>query len=132
MVFISDVIQKVEDMQKHRTVPSAEVLKFLSNINLDHILPSKPPIAVRRFMVLYSLSSVLKYERSLMVAVVGCFFSVAHVSDLGRNLYTRNDAPCDMERYQRPVVPREAYTNPTTTDNGNRYQRRWRLLEENF
>ncbi len=56
MVFISDVIQKVEDMQKHRTVPSAEVLKFLSNINLDHILPSKPPITFRRFMVLSCLS----------------------------------------------------------------------------
>jgi hypothetical protein len=51
MVFISDTIQKVEDMQRHRTVPSAEVLKFLSNINIDHVIPSKPLITARRFMV---------------------------------------------------------------------------------
>jgi len=51
MIFISDVIQKVEDMQRHRTVPSAEVIKFLSGVNLDHIIPSKPPISARRFTV---------------------------------------------------------------------------------
>uniref|UniRef100_A0A8H7Y292 RecA family profile 1 domain-containing protein n=1 Tax=Psilocybe cubensis TaxID=181762 RepID=A0A8H7Y292_PSICU len=50
MLFISDVVQKVEDMQRHRTVPSADVLKFLSNVNLDHIFPTKPPISSRRFL----------------------------------------------------------------------------------
>ncbi|KAF9483787.1 hypothetical protein BDN70DRAFT_851104 [Pholiota conissans] len=50
MIFISDSIQKVEDMQRHRTVPSTEVLKFLSNINLEHVLPSKPPVSTRRFV----------------------------------------------------------------------------------
>ncbi|KAF8911951.1 high-temperature-induced dauer-formation protein-domain-containing protein [Gymnopilus junonius] len=50
MVFISDVVQKVEDMQRHRTVPSAEVLKFLSSISLDRVIPNKPPITARRFL----------------------------------------------------------------------------------
>ncbi|KDR73482.1 hypothetical protein GALMADRAFT_227930 [Galerina marginata CBS 339.88] len=50
MLFVSDVIQRVEDMQRHRTIPSAEVIKFLASINLDHIIPTKPPIAARRFM----------------------------------------------------------------------------------
>ncbi|KAF4615248.1 hypothetical protein D9613_002761 [Agrocybe pediades] len=50
MVFISDVIQKVEDMQRHRTFPSTEVIKYLSSINLDHVIPSKPAITARRFM----------------------------------------------------------------------------------
>ncbi|KAF8964015.1 high-temperature-induced dauer-formation protein-domain-containing protein [Flammula alnicola] len=50
MIFISDVIQRVEDMQRHRTVPSAEVTKFLSSVKLDHVIPSKPPITPRRFL----------------------------------------------------------------------------------
>ncbi|KAF9533431.1 high-temperature-induced dauer-formation protein-domain-containing protein [Crepidotus variabilis] len=51
MIFISDVVQKVENMQKHRTVPSSDVLKFLSSLNLDHVLPpgSKPLIMSRKF-----------------------------------------------------------------------------------
>ncbi len=51
MIFISEVVQRVEEMQKHSTVPSAEVISFLSRINLDHVLPSKPSIAARRFVV---------------------------------------------------------------------------------
>lgn len=54
MLFISEVVQKVEEMQRHRTVPSADVLKFLSNVNLDHLFPSKPPISARRFVVRHS------------------------------------------------------------------------------
>jgi len=51
MIFITEVIQKVEDMQRHRSVPSSEVISFLSRLNLDHVLPNKPPVAPRRFMV---------------------------------------------------------------------------------
>ncbi|KAF8803522.1 hypothetical protein BYT27DRAFT_7195356 [Phlegmacium glaucopus] len=50
MVFISDVIQKVEDMQKHNTVPSSAVIQFLSNIDLSHVLSPKAPTAARKFM----------------------------------------------------------------------------------
>ncbi|KAF5331063.1 hypothetical protein D9619_005935 [Psilocybe cf. subviscida] len=50
MLFISEVVQKVEDMQRHGSAPSAQVMKFLSNTSLDHVIPSKPPIAARRFM----------------------------------------------------------------------------------
>lgn len=51
MIFISDVIQKVEDMQKQKTVPSSAVIQFLSNIDLSHVLPSKAPTTARKFMV---------------------------------------------------------------------------------
>lgn len=51
MLFISEVVQKVEDMQRHGSAPSAQVMKFLSNTSLDHVIPSKPPITARRFMV---------------------------------------------------------------------------------
>ena len=51
MIFISDVIQKVEDMQRHNTVPSSAVIQFLSNIDLGHVLPSRAPSAARKFMV---------------------------------------------------------------------------------
>ncbi|KAF8162962.1 high-temperature-induced dauer-formation protein-domain-containing protein [Crassisporium funariophilum] len=50
MIFISDVIQKVEDMQRHRTIPSTEVIKFLSNVNLAHVIPANPPSTARKFM----------------------------------------------------------------------------------
>jgi len=51
MIFISEVVQKVEDMQRQNTVPSAESLRFLSSVHLDHVLPNKPPITSRRFVV---------------------------------------------------------------------------------
>ena len=51
MIFISDVIQKVEDMQGHKTVPSSAVIQFLSNIDLSHVLPSKSPTISRKFLV---------------------------------------------------------------------------------
>ena len=51
MIFISVVIQRVEDMQRHSTFPSAEVIKFLSDVSLDGVIPSNPPISARRFMV---------------------------------------------------------------------------------
>jgi len=51
MIFITEVIQKVEDMQRHRSVPSSEVINFLSRLNLDHVLPNKPPLSPRKFMV---------------------------------------------------------------------------------
>jgi len=57
MLFISEIVQKVEDMQRHRTVPSTEVIKFLSSVNLDHIIPNKPQISARRFMVSVSQAS---------------------------------------------------------------------------
>ena len=47
MIFISDVIQKVEDMQRH----TSAVIQFLSNINLNHVLPSKAPTTARKFIV---------------------------------------------------------------------------------
>ncbi|KIM48882.1 hypothetical protein M413DRAFT_89117 [Hebeloma cylindrosporum] len=50
MIFISVVIQRVEDMQRHSTVPSAEVIKFLSGVSLDGVIPSNPPTSARRFM----------------------------------------------------------------------------------
>jgi hypothetical protein len=51
MIFISVVIQRVEELQRHSTVPSAEVIKFLSGVSLDGVIPSNPPISARRFMV---------------------------------------------------------------------------------
>jgi len=51
MVFISDVIQKVEEMQRHNAVPSSAVIQFLSNIDLSHVLSSKAPTTARKFMV---------------------------------------------------------------------------------
>ena len=51
MVFISEVVQRVEDMQRHSTIPTPQVFRFLSSINLDHVLPSKPPMTTRRFLV---------------------------------------------------------------------------------
>jgi hypothetical protein len=50
MIFISDVIQKVEDMQRHNTVPSSAVIQFLSNIDLSHVMPAKAPSTARKFM----------------------------------------------------------------------------------
>lgn len=65
MIFISDVIQKVEDMQRHRTFPSTEVIKFLSSVNLDHIIPSKPAITARRFMVYVKLKIYSFYSNPI-------------------------------------------------------------------
>ncbi|PPR04968.1 hypothetical protein CVT24_010426 [Panaeolus cyanescens] len=49
MLFISDLVQKVEEMQKHGSNAATEILKFLSSVNLDHIYSQRPPIVPRRF-----------------------------------------------------------------------------------
>ncbi|KAF9036701.1 high-temperature-induced dauer-formation protein-domain-containing protein [Panaeolus papilionaceus] len=49
MLFISDLVQKVEEMQKHGSNASTEILKFLSSVNLDHIYTQRPPIIPRCF-----------------------------------------------------------------------------------
>jgi hypothetical protein len=68
MIFISDVIQKVEDMQKQKTVPSSAVIQFLSNIDLSHVLPSKAPTTARKFMVCdYVDLSVMRPQRYTVV-----------------------------------------------------------------
>jgi len=67
MIFISAVIQRVEDMQKHSAVPSTEVIKFLSSVSLDGVIPSNPPISARRFMVcwIYFQERAQKFTQAL-------------------------------------------------------------------
>jgi hypothetical protein len=51
MIFISEVVQKVGDLQRQFAHPSTESLRFLSTVQLGHVLPQKPPITSRRFLV---------------------------------------------------------------------------------
>jgi hypothetical protein len=53
MLVISELLPKVQEMQaaRHKQNPAANVMDFLGNVSLKHVLPPTPPLAPRKFTV---------------------------------------------------------------------------------
>lgn len=57
LLMISELLPKIQEIQASRKATSSSAaVDFLANVNLQHVLPSPPPVVARRFVVSQSRS----------------------------------------------------------------------------
>lgn len=127
MLVVSELLPKVQNLQagRQKTNTAGAITDFLQSVTLIDVLPPRPEVHPRRFMVCTSCAHLYLANVS---PVVGCFHRLAHFVDLGRDLRAWNVASGNLELYQCSVVLREAHPDATASDYGNNVECRWWIV----
>lgn len=99
MLVILELLPKIQDLQagRQKANTAAAITDFLQSVTLVDVLPPRPQIHPRRFMV--RTPSVIFLLLNVLL-VVGCFRHLAYLVDLGRDLCTWHVPSGNLELYQ--------------------------------